>query len=222
MYLTGLSLYAQTSLIQVCRYVLASPTVPLVDPLGVPISVPMTADLPDPQVTSPQVHVGIDLGATDLATGYGRVGVTADGTGLVMACWNPGSTGVFTVYAASDVLRRHLADWLQWGIMTAYAIDPATNLRTDSYILRSLRERGLHPSARGIFAAPQFPEPVLDEARPHGLPYRAVVRLRFDLQLGWTTSALLPSATVVLAPNDAPLAYPITIPMPFALASPAA
>src|SRR5215471_6019632 len=188
-YLTGLSLFAQTTLIQVCAGLLANTVTPLQDPAGAPISVPMSADLPDD---------------------YGTIGTTADGRGLLKAAWNPDSAGVFTVYAPNDVLRRHLADWLQWGIMTAYIVYPGSQGpsvgRQDAYILHQLRAAGLHPAGGGrrLFEKPEFPEPKESEPRPHGLPYRAIVRLRFDLQVVWATSGYSPTTQLTVAPTNPP------------------
>ena len=222
-YLTGLSTFVQTSLIQCCRGVLDNPVSPIEDPLGVPIAVPMRAEVPDPELTSPMVHVGVDLGPVSMPNNYGQVGTTADGQYLVMAAWAPGSAGIFTVYAPSDVLRRHLADWLAWGIMTGYAIDPDTNLRIDAYVLRVLRSGGIHPRLGELFAKPEFPAPNLAEGRPLGLPYRAIVRMSFDVQVGWTTQPWMPAAAqITVSPIDPPASvYPIVIPLPFTLPPPA-
>jgi len=226
-YLTGLSLFAQTTLIQVCAGLLANTVTPLQDPAGAPISVPMSADLPDPSISSPCVHVGVELGPTNLPNDYGTIGTTADGRGLLKAAWNPDSAGVFTVYAPNDVLRRHLADWLQWGIMTAYIVYPGSQGpsvgRQDAYILHQLRAAGLHPAGGGrrLFEKPEFPEPKESEPRPHGLPYRAIVRLRFDLQVVWATSGYSPTTQLTVAPTNPPASvYPIVIPLPYQLPTP--
>lgn len=233
-YVPGLAVFVQNALLTCCAGVLANTIAPITDPVGMPVSVPMVADFPDvlveegPQaigerpLDAPFVHVGAQLGQIQMANDYGRVGTTADGAYHVMQAYIPETQGIFTVYARQDAERRHLADWLAWGIMSAYGINLDTGERIDSYVLRSLRDWGLQPLLRRLFERPEYPPPELSEPRPAGLPYRAVLRLNLDVQVAWTTQPYTPALTAILTPEGTTTGTvaPIEIHLPFVLAPP--
>ncbi len=221
--ISGLSEAAQIIILTVVSPLFANTIVPFTDELGTPLTVTLTADYPDAQfsasLTAPLIHVGMQLGAVWTPTNQGYMGPTEDGTLLQFLMGARDCRAVFTVYAQTDPQRRYLADALIWGIQTAYVLDSGGNAVTAA-IFTQLIASGLYPRPDPLFDAVDYPPVNLSEPRPEGLPYRAIVRMHFDLQLPWSFSPTNPGVAIVLGPSPPlPLVQPVTISLPFTLAT---
>jgi hypothetical protein len=214
--ISGLFEYALRQVIAIVGSVYNTPTTPLVDEMGNAITVPFVTEYSMDKVGPIVVYTSITPGPLGLGNNYGLQQPTVDGTQWRFQARSPGCKVTFGIYTANEASRRYLADYLVWGVVSAYAIT-TNGLILQSYILRELRNRNMHPILDNLFDPIEYPQPILSDPRPFGLPYLSMVRMNFNLQVGWYQSSTGTGVGPITLANTSEIApdtnYEVVIPI---------
>lgn len=160
---------------------LVAPSADLRDEANQPYSVAVRAQHSQRDVTAPMVVVELIPGAIPHQASLNRLyfdttnqhwvwGVRAERSRILIKCRE-----------RNEATRRFLLDTMLSGILTSYAVGPPV---VEAVILVALSAVGLSSMS---FDAVDLPPPQLDAARPEGQVFTAVLPLRADVQLSWTT-----------------------------------